>query len=440
MSVRDHVLCVLRAHFWLHFWREHILAMIQIYPDLYSLQRSFISPASFHIFNHLCDTLVLLVIAHAQYYPDQAFCPWLYGTDFVEHFFGLACMILPNFTYGELLKMVQNIMVRQRILLSGKFKEKREKQSGVGYILDFDAAPLSPEDFRLAVVTLTPEDINKLVELGYKEAEMICKDLLKIPVARLGTDKRMQLVAVGINKSDVSDDWSDDEDDPDDDPDDNELEQCNGVEGATIAALTKSAARDTARYSALCDDLDDAVAEAQHAPPMVPPSTSDRNMVNGTQSVGMDTSLRSELVDGEGKISIERMLIVRRILQRETTTKSERVIRIDPKFALRQATDETDPRDENGKLKKMTTQEASQRVRVIQALAKDAEKEKKVREIRWQNFSKGLQNIVPARGLHSVRFARPNDLISVTVNISTRNINDLFFLKRGSFIIVCNNK
>lgn len=167
MPVRDRVLCVLRARFWLHFWHEHILAMAQHYPDLYSLQRSFISPASFHIFNRLCDTLVLLVIAHARYYPNQAFCPWLYGTEFVEHFFGLARMILPNFTYAEMLKMVQHIMVRQRIVLSGNFKEKREKQSGVGYILDFDAAPLTPEDFRLAVVKLTSEDINKLVELAY---------------------------------------------------------------------------------------------------------------------------------------------------------------------------------------------------------------------------------------------------------------------------------
>ena len=109
MPVRDRVLCVLRARFWLHFWHEHILAMAQHYPDSYSLQRSFISPASFHIFNRLCDTLVLLVIAHARYYPNQAFCPWLYGTEFVEHFFGLARMILPNFTYAEMLKMGQHI-------------------------------------------------------------------------------------------------------------------------------------------------------------------------------------------------------------------------------------------------------------------------------------------------------------------------------------------
>ena len=50
--------------------------------------------------------------------------------------------------------------------------------------------------------------------------------------------------------------------------------------------------------------------------------------------------------------------------------------------------------------KKMTVQEASQRVRVVQALAKDIEAEKKVREIRWQSFAKGLRNAVPADGLY----------------------------------------
>jgi hypothetical protein len=49
---------------------------------------------------------VLLVIAHAQYYPDQPFCPWLLGTELVQH-----------------------IIVRQRILLSGKFKVKWVKQT-----------------------------------------------------------------------------------------------------------------------------------------------------------------------------------------------------------------------------------------------------------------------------------------------------------------------
>lgn len=113
MSIRDRVLCALRAHFFLHIWHEHIRSMCCQYKDLYSMARSFISNACFHIINQACDTLILLALAYTEYYPNQPFCPWLLGTEFVEHFFGLARMILPNFSYLELLKMVQHIMVHQ---------------------------------------------------------------------------------------------------------------------------------------------------------------------------------------------------------------------------------------------------------------------------------------------------------------------------------------
>jgi hypothetical protein len=45
------------------------------------------------------------------------------------------------------------------------------------------------------------------------------------------------------------------------------------------------------------------------------------------------------------------MLGVHHKLQSGVTTKSEQVVRIDPKFALRQATDVADPKNANGKLK-----------------------------------------------------------------------------------------
>jgi len=93
------------------------------------------------------------------------------------------------------------------------------------------------------------------------------------------------------------------------------------------------------------------------------------------------------------------MLQVRRKLQSGTMTKSEHVVRINPKFALQQATDVTDPKDKNGKLK-MTTQEASQCARVAQAIAKAIETKKKARETWWQNFAKGLQNVIPNEGWH----------------------------------------
>jgi len=74
---------------------------------------------------------------------------------------------------------------------------------------------------------------------------MICRDLLKISVACLSADKHVQLVPVGTGKPDLSDDWSDKED-PKDELDDESI----GAAGPTMGALTKSAARDTACYSA----------------------------------------------------------------------------------------------------------------------------------------------------------------------------------------------
>ncbi|KAK7037150.1 hypothetical protein R3P38DRAFT_2471750, partial [Favolaschia claudopus] len=88
----------------LHFWRAHIEQMHNRYGDLYTTARSFITAPSFHIFNRLCDSMLLLIIIYARRYPNQPFCPWLLGTEFVEHFFGLARMMLPNFTWAEFIK------------------------------------------------------------------------------------------------------------------------------------------------------------------------------------------------------------------------------------------------------------------------------------------------------------------------------------------------
>ena len=238
--------------------------MAKHYPDLYSIQRSFISPASFRIFNRLCNTLVLLVIAHARFYPDQPFCLWLLGTEFVEHFFGLARMILPNFTYAELLKMVQNIMVRQRILLSGKFKEKQEKQSGVGYILDIESTPLTADGYRAAVVNITTQEIDQLVELAYREAELICKDLLKIPVVPLDHNNPPQL---STQRMQDVDDEIDEEDVTEDDIYDDNLES---QDHPPVTNVAESAAHGAARMSALCDDYEAVVEEARTAPPIIP--------------------------------------------------------------------------------------------------------------------------------------------------------------------------
>ena len=132
----------------------------------------------------MCDSL-LLVLAYTIHYPDQPFCPWLMGTKFVEHFFGLACQLLPNFTFAEVLKLIKHLMVWQQILLSGKFGEKSEWNSRSGYSFDFDNSPLSSEDLLHSRITLTTHNINRLIEIGCKDAIQICRMILCMPIPSL---------------------------------------------------------------------------------------------------------------------------------------------------------------------------------------------------------------------------------------------------------------
>lgn len=197
--------------------------------------------------------MITLVLTYAHWYPDQPFCPWLLGTEFVEHFFGLARMILPNFAYGEFLKLVWHVMVKQWILLSGNFQEGQEKDSTAGYILDFDLSPLTPADCLLATVQLTDLELNKLVELGYLEAKKICVGILKLPVTSLHCG--LSLVALGAvaqyqakkTASSEDSDSSSDSDDGDDE-DESDAESLDSLGHLCEDFSVASAAHHTARY------------------------------------------------------------------------------------------------------------------------------------------------------------------------------------------------
>src|SRR5258707_7212880 len=71
--------------------------------------------------------------------------------------FGLAHMILPNFSYTEFVKMVQNVIVRQRILLTGNIKQKQKRDSRSGYLMEYDATPL------------WHAQLDRLVEIAYND-------------------------------------------------------------------------------------------------------------------------------------------------------------------------------------------------------------------------------------------------------------------------------
>ncbi|KAJ7147344.1 hypothetical protein C8R46DRAFT_1359850 [Mycena filopes] len=434
MTVANRVLAVLRARFFLHIWRAHIVRMSTEYPDLYSVARSFITTPSFHIFNRLCDSLLTLVIIYARRYPNQPFCPWLHGTEFVEHFFGLARMMLPNFTWAEFIKLVQHVMVRQRILLSGTFKEKRERNARLGYVLrvDFDASPLTAEDRRLAEVVLTDADMNSLVDLGYLEASLICSKLLHMRVpGKPSPNKPLDLAPLGVPTPNTKSTPSGDEEDKDDDDygdtdEESDTEPFAGsnhsAESHTIAVAT----HDAARYSALCEDLEMAVEELQSlpAPPAVTfgPEPPPAAAVGAVRS--LPTPIDSELIDATGKLSIAMMLDARLHWQAGTTTKLEKVVQIDSKYALsriaraaaRVEGDETEP-------EKMTLQEASNLTRVLQdqnAILQES-KALKFREVRWKGIAAVVQRLVDT---------------DVLPNMITKNVHALNPLAVGHMTIM----
>ncbi|PKB95297.1 hypothetical protein RhiirA5_262239, partial [Rhizophagus irregularis] len=64
---------------------------------------------SFAIFISLAESMVLLVKAHREYYPNYPFLPWMHGSEACEHFFGMAHQINSDFNYSELLQLVPKI-------------------------------------------------------------------------------------------------------------------------------------------------------------------------------------------------------------------------------------------------------------------------------------------------------------------------------------------
>ncbi|KAJ7079838.1 hypothetical protein C8R44DRAFT_654000, partial [Mycena epipterygia] len=349
--------------------------------------------------------LLLLVIIYARRYPDQPFCPWLLGTEFVEHFFGLARMMLPNFTWAEFIKLVQHVMVRQRILLSGSFKGKRDRNARVGYVLDFDASPLTAEDRKLAEVTMTDPEMNSLVELAFREASLICTQILHIQAPRPTIQRPLALTPLGVpppraQPSDDSDSDNDDEFEEEEDPSEPSCRPNASQESWMIAV----AAHDAARYSALCDDYENAVKELENLPlslpvvsgPPLPPPVAVAISVTSAQPV----PVQSELIDAAGRLSIAMILRARLHWQAGTTTRSEKVSQIDSKYALSRIARATASQGDVMEPEKMTIQEASNLARILQEQNTEiqASQPRKVRELRWKNIAAVVQRLVDATG------------------------------------------
>ncbi|KAJ3502810.1 hypothetical protein NLJ89_g8719 [Agrocybe chaxingu] len=460
MSIDNRVLAALRARFWLHYWHVHILFLSSRLPDLYSPARSFISSASFQIFNRLCDTLILLVLAYSRFYPTIPFCVWVFGTSFVEHFFGIARQLLPNFSYAEFLKMVQHIMVRQRILESGVLKSKRERDSAGGYIFsahtDMRKRDSSAEGF--APASLSEERLNQLVRIAHDEAFHICWDILLLTsIPRLEVAKRVDLLPLGApaprvkkNKNkdlpddteDVSDTDLEDEDSDPEDACDDRPDSATGLssQDQTIDGVASQASSMTAEYSALCTDLDDIIEDAALTPSGIAlptPHELPKLHPNIPSLLSQALPKASQLIDHpSGKVSVEKMVKYRQQVQSGTVVKSERTVTVSPKYALAKVR-EADSDSAGGD--KLSTKEVAHRLRITQDLNADLKKQetKKTRQLRWETIAKGIQEVLRSSAILTKSIS-PNvsNSRSELPNISSKNVTLLHILQRGSFVIM----
>jgi len=115
------------SFFFLRFWREYVTNMSEKYPNFISVSKNFLADQSFAIFVSLAESMVLLVKAHREYYPNYPFLPWMHGSEACEHFFGMARQINSDFNYSELLQLVPKISQYTKALRTKNVTLEKEK-------------------------------------------------------------------------------------------------------------------------------------------------------------------------------------------------------------------------------------------------------------------------------------------------------------------------
>ncbi|KAF8197320.1 CHAT domain-containing protein [Mycena galopus ATCC 62051] len=178
----ERVVCVFRARHFLTIWLDKTQGRL---PDLFQISTSFLATPSFHILMRLCDQFILLTLAHLEFYPNVPFMPWQHGTHFLEHFFGIARSFITDFSFGQFIEMYKHILIRQRILASGQYSTKTEKDSNNGYIFDFIDSRMKPEEITALKNIPSRAEIDRACQTAWKEAAALAKKFAKMQIPAL---------------------------------------------------------------------------------------------------------------------------------------------------------------------------------------------------------------------------------------------------------------
>ncbi|KAJ3742511.1 hypothetical protein DFH05DRAFT_1401798, partial [Lentinula detonsa] len=339
-----------------------------------------------------------------KYYPSAPFSIHNITTEFVEHFFGIGRELLSDFSYAEFLKIVQHIMVRQRIMESGSVTPGTSlKDSASGYIFDPSTDLRAPSHESIACVIITRSQIDKLVRIAYSEAVHLCRDILYIPAPKIPSFTKQPLLHLSAcvwpetianaedSDSDIEigdDELKSDEDDAseeeyewlshlNDKEDIDDSDHMNYTAGIT--------AKYTARYSALCDDLETIIDYNSLRDTDINLPRSSYPVISPVAPVAMVPTIDfSKIINADtSKISVAACLDARRAWQSATSTKSERSVKLSDKFALKHVV--SMDREDGTVEKKMSPKEGSHRVRIAQDQNIELQKQHKNRrrQERW---------------------------------------------------------
>ncbi|CAB5365021.1 unnamed protein product [Rhizophagus irregularis] len=136
----------------------------------YNMQRSIISIQSYDIFISMAESLIMLVKIYQDFYLDYPLFLWEYGTEALEHIFGISRQVIADFNFYEFYKIQKRIMYRDKIVRAELINTSRDRTSAGGYVFDIDGTSLSHKIIERLRTWPSEDDFKEAIRVGYSEA------------------------------------------------------------------------------------------------------------------------------------------------------------------------------------------------------------------------------------------------------------------------------
>ncbi|CAJ0768318.1 19931_t:CDS:2, partial [Entrophospora sp. SA101] len=122
------------------------------------------------VYLFVLESLIMLIIAHHEYYSLFPLFPWEHGTEGLEHIFGISRRILPDFNFNEFFKIQQRVSYRDKIARAGIIDTSKDHNSAAGYVFDIDGTSLPHETIEILRTWPTTDDIKESTVIAFNEA------------------------------------------------------------------------------------------------------------------------------------------------------------------------------------------------------------------------------------------------------------------------------